>query len=187
MSLSYSYHNKETQDHEKDWYGTSPAVNVLDAVNARTESIIGEEQKECGRFSSWANPTDPSRDNHHHDTPGRDREDGEHDLMKIIGISPLPLLTASLSKSSTLGFLTTTSNVDDNWAVIFDVCERASTTEASAKEATEALSREFECVPADFSLQASLKSISTSDMAMPASSSPPQGCVSNPHRPSYYI
>ena len=64
--------------------------------------------------------------------------------------------------------------------MIFDVCERASTTEANAKEATEALSRVFECVPADFSLQASLKSISTSDMAMPGSNSPPQGCVSNP-------
>jgi hypothetical protein len=34
--------------------------------------------------------------------------------------------------------------------MVFDVCERASATEANAKQATEALSREFKCVPADF-------------------------------------
>jgi hypothetical protein len=181
MSFSYSFHNKETQDRGEDYYGSSPAVNVLNALDACSESSIGEKQKECGHYSSWANPSDPSRNNYHRDTPGCDREDGQHDLMRIIGISPPPSSTASfVSKSSALGFLTATSNVDDNWAVIFDVCERASTTEANAKEATEALSREFECVPTDFPLQPFLKSVSTSDTAMPSNNSPPQGCVSNP-------
>ena len=96
MSLSYSFHNKETQDRDKDCYGGSPAVNVLNALNARSESSIGEEQKESGHFSSWANPSDPSRDNHHYDTPGRHREDGQHDLMRIIGIFPLPSLIVRL-------------------------------------------------------------------------------------------
>jgi len=41
----------------------------------------------------------------------------------------------------------------DDWAMVFDVCERASATEASAKQATEALSREFKFVPADFPRQ----------------------------------
>ena len=96
MSLSYSFHNKETRDRDKDYYGSSPAVNVLDALNARSQSSIGEEQSECGHLSSWTNPSDPSRDNYHRDTPGRDREDGQHDLMRIIGISPLPSLAVIL-------------------------------------------------------------------------------------------
>jgi hypothetical protein len=41
----------------------------------------------------------------------------------------------------------------DDWAMFFDVCERASATEANAKQATEALSREFKYVPADFPRQ----------------------------------
>jgi hypothetical protein len=43
-----------------------------------------------------------------------------------------------------IGYLTATSSED--WAVVLEVCERASATEANAKEAAKALRREFKCV-----------------------------------------
>jgi hypothetical protein len=43
-----------------------------------------------------------------------------------------------------LGYLTATSSED--WAVVLEVCERASATEANAKEASKALRKEFKSV-----------------------------------------
>jgi hypothetical protein len=51
--------------------------------------------------------------------------------------------------------LTKTSS-DEDWAEVFDVCERVSTTEAGAKQATEALSREFKYVLVNFSRYSSI-------------------------------
>jgi hypothetical protein len=51
-------------------------------VHAPSEGSIREEKKERGGFWSWANPSD--RDSHRRDV--RDREDGQQDLMRMIGI-----------------------------------------------------------------------------------------------------
>jgi hypothetical protein len=88
-------------------------------VYAPSEGSIREEKK---GFWSWATPGE--RDSHRRDI--RDKEDGQQDLMRMIG------------------YLTATSSED--WAVVLDVCERASATESNAKEAAKALRREFKCV-----------------------------------------
>lgn len=43
------------------------------------------------------------------------------------------------------GYLTATSSED--WSLVLEVCDRASASEANAKEAVKALRREFKCVP----------------------------------------
>jgi hypothetical protein len=109
-----------------------------------SEGPIREEQKEHGSCSSQANPGG-------HESRSqniRDREDGQHGLMEIIGNFP-PAVSHRhpfVYKSSALGFLTATSFDDNDLAVVSDVCERASATEANAKEATEALGRDFKCI-----------------------------------------
>ena len=45
------------------------------------------------------------------------------------------------------GYLTATGSED--WALVLEVCERASSSEANAKEAIKALKREFKSVPRD--------------------------------------
>ena len=107
-----SSHPKDTREREKDRRSANPAVSILNALNPQfsppppnidvtrpirdddtvvpvpSEGSIREEKKERGGFwSSWANPSD--RDSHRRDI--RDREDGQQDLMRMIGISsPLP-------------------------------------------------------------------------------------------------
>jgi len=70
--------------------------------------------------------------------------------MGIIGIFCLLSLTTTLSANYyTPASLTATQSED--WAVFVRVCGRASATEASAKEASEALGKVFKCVPANCS------------------------------------
>jgi hypothetical protein len=67
-------------------------------VYAPSEGSIREEKKERGGFWSWANPTD--RDNHRRDI--REKEDGQQDLMRIIGIFAPGLLSLSPFRFSIL-------------------------------------------------------------------------------------
>jgi hypothetical protein len=46
--------------------------------------------------------------------------------------------------TETIGYLTATASED--FALVYDVCDRASANEANAKEAVRALRREFKCV-----------------------------------------
>jgi len=70
--------------------------------------------------------------------------------MGMIGIFCLLSLTTTLSSNfSTPASLTATPSED--WTVFVRVCGRASATEASAKEASEALGKAFKCVPANYS------------------------------------
>ena len=62
----------------------------------------------------------------------------------MIGIHSSPLFPLNIPHRFYLGYLTATSSED--WTVVLDVCERASATEANAKEAAKALRREFKCV-----------------------------------------
>ena len=100
-----SPHNKDTREREKDRRGAPTAVSILNALNpqfsapppnldvprpvrdddtvvyAPSEGSIREEKRERG-FWSWATAGD--RDSHRRET--RDREDGQQDLMRMIGI-----------------------------------------------------------------------------------------------------
>lgn len=100
-----SPHNKDTREREKDRRSAPTAVSILNALNpqfspppptldaprpvrdddtvvyAPSEGSIREEKKERGGFWSWATG---DRDGHHREA--RDKEDGQQDLMRMIGI-----------------------------------------------------------------------------------------------------
>ncbi|KAI9461993.1 hypothetical protein BJY52DRAFT_1185334 [Lactarius psammicola] len=142
-----SPHPKETREREKDRRGGAAAVSILNALNpqfappppaptnvdatrtlrdddtvvyAPSEGSVREEKRERGGFWAWAS-SGGERDRDRREI--HPREDGQQDLMRMIG------------------YLTATSSED--WAVVLEVCERASATEANAKEAAKALRREF--------------------------------------------
>ncbi|KAH8977421.1 hypothetical protein EDB92DRAFT_1917348 [Lactarius akahatsu] len=141
-----SSHPKETREREKDRRGGAAAVSILNALNpqfapppptnvvdatrtirdddtvvyAPSEGSVREEKRERGGFWAWAS-SGGERDRDRREI--HPREDGQQDLMRMIG------------------YLTATSSED--WAVVLEVCERASATEANAKEAAKALRREF--------------------------------------------
>ena len=102
--------------------------------------------------------------------------DGQQDLMRMIGIQTALPCCLSLSDPFYLGYLTATSTED--WAVVLDVCERASATEANAKEATKALRREFKCVTCSLFPSYPHDLIQFSDMAKPHNNYLRQECAS---------
>jgi hypothetical protein len=75
-----------------------------------------------------------------------------------------------------LGYLIATSSED--WAVVLDVCERASATEANAKEAAEALRNEFKCVTCRLFPSYPHDLIQISDMATPYNNYQREECAS---------
>jgi len=113
-------HNKDPREREKDRRPGTTAVSILNALNpqfspppssvdvtrsvrdddtvvyAGSEGSIREEKKERGGFWSWATPGE--RDNHRRDV--REREEGQHDLMRMIGIRPQALMLVFGSDSS---------------------------------------------------------------------------------------
>jgi hypothetical protein len=156
------------KEREKDRRGGAAAVSILNALNpqfappppptnvdatrpirdddtivyAPSEDSIREEKRERGGFWAWAS----SGGEHNRDRREiHPREDGQQDLTRMIGIKLGSLSrSASLTPLFFLGYLTATSSED--WAVVLEVCERASANEANAKEASKALRREFKCV-----------------------------------------
>ena len=190
-----SSHNKDAREREKDRRSAPTAVSILNALNpqfsppppnldaprpvrdddtvvyAPSEGSIREEKKERG-FWSWATAGD--RDGHRREA--RDKEDGQQDLMRMIGIYtalPLPLI---IPDPFHIGYLTATSSED--WRVVLDVCERASATEANAKEAAKALRREFKCVSYRLFPSDRHNLIRFSDTVTPHSNYQRQECVS---------
>ena len=114
--------NKDTRELEKDRRNAPTAVSILNALNpqfspplpnldasrpirdddtvvyAPSEGSIREEKKERGGFWSWATTGD--RDSHRREA--RDKEDGQQDLMRMIGIcTALPCYLSSFLILST--------------------------------------------------------------------------------------
>lgn len=159
-----SPHPKENREREKDRRGGAAAVSILNALNPQfappppsnvdTRSLRDddtvvyapsegsrEEKRERGGFWAWAS-SGGERDRDRRDI--HPREEGQQDLTRMIGIRlwfPADLCRLLLFL---LGYLTATSSED--WAVVLEVCERASANETNAKEAAKALRREFKCV-----------------------------------------
>jgi hypothetical protein len=102
-----SPHNKDTREREKDRRSAPTAVSILNALNpqfspppppnldvprpvrdddtvvyAPSEGSIREEKKERGGFWSWATTGD--REGHRREA--RDKDDGQQDLMRMIGM-----------------------------------------------------------------------------------------------------
>jgi hypothetical protein len=86
MCIVCSSHNKDTRERDKDRHDNNPSVGIFDDLSALKEGIIYQEQKESANSSNL--------DNHRRDF--RDREDGQRDLRRMIGIYPLPSLTPTL-------------------------------------------------------------------------------------------
>ncbi|KAF8267754.1 hypothetical protein EI94DRAFT_1729519 [Lactarius quietus] len=140
-----SSHPKETRERDKP-RGGAAAVSILNALNPQfaptpqsnneatrsrdddttlyvpSEGSVREEKRERGGFWAWAS-SGGERDRDRDRREIHPREDGQQDLMRMIG------------------YLTATSSED--WAVVLEVCERASANETNAKEAAKALRREF--------------------------------------------
>ncbi len=89
-----------------------------------------------------------------------------------------PLLLLFVPNPFYQGYLTATSSED--WTVVLDVCERASATEANAKEAAKALRREFKCTTCPLLLSYYHNLIQSLDMAMPHNNYQRQKCASQP-------
>ena len=172
-----SSHPNDTREREKDGRSANPAVgtstpqtpgyrpcpptptsHVRFAVTTPlcthpAKVPFAKKKEERGGSWSWEDPGD--RDCHRRDI--RDRDDGQQDLHRMIGISSswpdsLPPIIPDFFLP--LGYLTAIACED--WAVVIDVCERASATKANAKEAAKALSREFKCVSTSISCRTSL-------------------------------
>jgi hypothetical protein len=79
---------------------------------------------------------------------GKDRreDDGQAELTRLIGMISLIFCCSLLNVklSPVLGYLTATASED--WALVLEVCERASANETNAKEAIRALRREFKYI-----------------------------------------
>jgi hypothetical protein len=84
MGFDCSSHNKDARERAQDCLRGNPRVPIPNALNTFNQRFIFEEQKRGG-CSSWADSG--NRDGHSRDI--RDNDDGQHDLMRIIGISPL--------------------------------------------------------------------------------------------------
>lgn len=145
IPLVRSLHTKHIRERNKERRGGNPVSSVLNALSLRflsqrpnlevTPFLLGDDDTVvhppcAGRI--WS-----------------EKEGGQHDLMRMIGIFLLRSFTGTLRfKISVLEHLTSTSSED--WAMVLDACKRASATEANAREATEALRRQLECVSTDF-------------------------------------
>jgi hypothetical protein len=88
-----------------------------------SEDSVGEEKKEKKGF--WGAAREKDRDRERERDKGKERgvDDGQAELTRMIG------------------FLTATASED--WSLVLEVCDRASASEANAKEAVKALRREF--------------------------------------------
>ena len=69
------------------------------------------------------------------------------------------------------GYLTATASED--WGLVLEVCERASSSESNAKEAVKALRREFKSVPPTGHISMVDSSILFTDMRSPQPNCPP--------------
>jgi len=96
-----------------------PGVSPGDR-GSQSEPSIRDDKKDW-KFFGERKERDGER-GRHRDRGGRE-EDGQAELTRMIG------------------FLTATASED--WALVLEVCERASSSEANAKEAIKALKREF--------------------------------------------
>jgi hypothetical protein len=105
--------------------GPGAGVQATESKNnmLHPEDSVGEERKERKGF--WGGTREKDREKDRDKDKGKERkeEDGQAELTRMIG------------------FLTATASED--WSLVLEVCDRASASEANAKEAVKALRREF--------------------------------------------
>lgn len=106
--------------------------------------LIKEEKKEKKGF--WDRTKERAEEKERERQKLKDRErrqdDSQAELTRMIGASPsYPSPSTFASFNPAKGYLTATASED--WSLVLEVCERASATEAGAKETAKALRREF--------------------------------------------
>jgi hypothetical protein len=139
--------HKDTRERNKDRRSGNPVASIFSALNLRF--LSQRPNLEVTPFLLYDDDTVV-----HPLCVGRtwpdENEDGQHDLMRMIGIFLLHSLPPPFdSQSSALEHLTSTPSED--WAMVLDVCKRASATEVNAREATEALRGQLEYALAELS------------------------------------
>ena len=102
----------------------------------QSEDGFGDERKEKKGF--WGKEKDKGKE--------RKDEDSPAELTRMIGeyIGLADPIGQMVNYGYGVGFLTATASED--WSLVLEVCDRASASEANAKEAVKALRREFKCV-----------------------------------------
>jgi hypothetical protein len=107
------------------------------------EALLGEEKKEKRPF--WGKDREKERERDR--GGGRRDEENPAELTRMIGAcDELPGLIGQWVDIGYghIGYLTATASED--WSLVLEVCDRASASEANAKEAVKALRREFKYV-----------------------------------------
>lgn len=111
-----------------------------------SEESVGEERKERKGF--WGGTREKEKEKDRDKDKGKEKreEDSQAELTKMIGAyyeCPVGSVIEKLLYVDS-GYLTATASED--WSLVLEVCDRASASEANAKEAVRALRREFKCV-----------------------------------------
>ena len=129
-----------------------PVVSHDQSEDGFTDGSAREEKKEKRGFWERASHRDKDKDKDRAKEREKEREkekerdrreeDPAAELTRMIGASrALVIATTNHEFSVCVGFLTATSSED--WSLVLEVCDRASASEAGAKEAAKALRREF--------------------------------------------
>jgi hypothetical protein len=105
-----------------------------------SDEALGGERKE--RKSFWG-----AKDKEKEKGKERKDEEGQAELTRMIGKHlELP---GALGQSTDCGYIVIgylTATASEDWDLVLEVCDRASASEANAREAVKALRREFKCV-----------------------------------------
>ena len=134
-----------------------PAVGILKALDPHIEAphlspddrasqyepSIRDDKRDWKLFGERKEKERDGGRSRNRDRVGRE-EDIQAELTRMIGT--MSHSRTSISYADRLeGYLTATASED--WSLVLEVCERASSSEANAKEAIKALKREFKSVP----------------------------------------
>lgn len=138
--------------------GAAAAVGILKALDphpeaeqrsrelsedpAHHEHPVKEERKDKKPF--WERSSGKDKDYDVARDRDRREDDGQAELTRMIGGLVASSLSLDLANDDDQGYLTATASED--WALVLEVCDRASASESNAKEAVKALRREFKCV-----------------------------------------
>lgn len=118
--------------------GRSPAalgiLRALDPTHTPEEEVPPQQQQQQSQTQQQHKKKGPFWGAHKDQPPPKER-------ANKLTRDPIGSATAEAELTRMIGYLTATSSED--WTLVMEVCERASSSEGSAKEAVRALRREF--------------------------------------------
>ncbi|EIM80080.1 uncharacterized protein STEHIDRAFT_162965 [Stereum hirsutum FP-91666 SS1] len=138
-SLDPQFDPARDREREREaWRGTDDSLNTQ-SDGSREE----KDRREKKGLWDWATQgMERERDKRLHREKEKEKEEEEHhEITRMIGAFIALFSSSQPSSFPSPGYLSATAS--ENWSIVLEVCERASATEANAKEAAKALKREF--------------------------------------------